>query len=509
MAARPIMTTISSHSPLRLAVVGHTNTGKTSLLRTLTRNPHFGEISNRPGTTRHVEGARLLINAHTAIELYDTPGMEDSMALLEYIDGTLVDKDERLDGPDQIQRFLDSPESQGRFEQEARVLRALLECHAGLYVIDSRDPVLAKHKDELHLLARCGHPIMPVLNFTDTSDQRPDEWRHAMARLGLHVTVEFDTVAPALDGETQLYDKLALLVGSGAGLLHALRQNVVEQRWQRREDAIMLIAEMVIDIAAWRSTTPSDEDAMVAATRYLRSTVRQREHLCVQALLRRYNFDSTTFPAHQLPLQGERWQMDLFHPEALKDMGIHVTKGLAAGAMAGATIDALAAGVTLGTGTLIGAAAGGIWQGADKWGKRLYGRLRGFQELSVDETVIRLLIVRQLALLDALDRRGHAAQDPIMLVTDESSDAETTSPPTGTDYRHGRLPDIITSARAHPQWSALSESYTPGRAREQAIRTLAQALGATSPAAVQPDPAPTDSGTTPSHSDSSPSDTAS
>lgn len=472
------MNAAAGHSPLRLAVVGHTNTGKTSLLRTLTRNPHFGEISNRPGTTRHVEGARLLVDTHTAIELYDTPGMEDSMALLEYIDVDLLKQGERLDGPDQIQRFLDSPESHGRFEQEARVLRALLECHAGLYVIDSRDPVLAKHKDELNLLARCGHPIMPVLNFTDTPEQRLDEWRQAMARLGLHVTVEFDTVAPALDGETQLYDKLAMLVESGASLLHRLRQNVVEQRRQRRQDAIMLIAEMVIDIAAWRNTTPSDPDAMVAATRFLRSTVRQREHLCVQALLRRYNFDSATFPAHQLPLQGERWQMDLFHPEALKDMGIHVTKGLAAGAMAGATIDALAAGVTLGTGTLIGAAAGGIWQGADKWGKRLYGRLKGFQELSVDEAVIRLLIVRQLALLDALDRRGHAAQDPITLATDEGVDPATAVAPATVDYREARLPDIIISARAHPQWSALTDGYVPGRGRDQAIRTLAEALGA-------------------------------
>ncbi|WP_200870248.1 GTPase, partial [Pseudomonas aeruginosa] len=43
--------------PLILAVVGHTNTGKTSLLRTLTRDRGFGEVSHRPSTTRHVEGA--------------------------------------------------------------------------------------------------------------------------------------------------------------------------------------------------------------------------------------------------------------------------------------------------------------------------------------------------------------------------------------------------------------------------------------------------------------------
>jgi len=37
-------------NPLKLAVVGHTNTGKTSLLRTLTRDVNFGEVSARPST---------------------------------------------------------------------------------------------------------------------------------------------------------------------------------------------------------------------------------------------------------------------------------------------------------------------------------------------------------------------------------------------------------------------------------------------------------------------------
>src|SRR5690606_10638694 len=127
--------------PLRLAVVGHTNTGKTSLLRTLTRDGAFGKVQDRPGTTRRVEGARLLVDGMVIAELYDTPGMEDGMALLDYLD-QLAPPAQRVDGPERIRRFLDSPESRRRFEQEARVLRKLLDCDAGLYVVDVRDPVL-------------------------------------------------------------------------------------------------------------------------------------------------------------------------------------------------------------------------------------------------------------------------------------------------------------------------------------------------------------------------------
>src|SRR5690606_28863888 len=346
---------------LRLAVVGHTNTGKTSLLRTLSRNPSFGEVRDSPGTTRHVEGLRLLVEGATAVELFDTPGLEDGMALLDYLD-VLAPPAERLDGPSRIQRFLDSPESLGRFEQEARVLRKLLDCDAGIYVIDARDPVLAKHRDELTLLAACGHPLLPVLNFTHSPEQRIEEWRSALARLGLHAVVEFDTIAPPLEGEDQLYDKLALLLDTHATTLRTLKNNIAQQRAQRHADATALVADMLIDVAALRVTAPSEPERLEQAAEQLRSLARKREDRCIDALLKRYNFRSSDFPHRQLPLKGERWDMDLFHPQALKEVGIQVGKGIAAGAMAGATLDMFTAGISLGAATLIGAAAGGLWQ---------------------------------------------------------------------------------------------------------------------------------------------------
>ncbi|HCP77771.1 MAG TPA: DUF3482 domain-containing protein, partial [Pusillimonas sp.] len=171
---------VNANTPLRLAVVGHTNTGKTSLLRTLTRNPDFGQVDNRPGTTRHVETVSLQITPQISIQLLDTPGLEEAMEL-----GALIDQisppEMRLDGPERIERFLQSPEGEQRFEQEARVLRGLLTCHAGLYVIDARDPVLSKHKEELAILAQCARPLLPVLNFIHTPGQRTEEWRQALS----------------------------------------------------------------------------------------------------------------------------------------------------------------------------------------------------------------------------------------------------------------------------------------------------------------------------------------
>src|SRR5690606_14877432 len=295
-----------------------------------TRDANFGEVRNSPGTTRHVEGVRLSVDDAPVVEFFDTPGMEDSMALLDYLE-RLKQPGERLSGPDSLKRFLETPEATGRFEQEARVLRQLLASDAGLYVIDVRDPVLAKHEDELRVLAQTGKPLLPVLNFLRSDSQRINEWREALAKVGLHAIAEFDTVAPSLGGEAQLYERLALLLGNEHSVeLQALIRDVQEQRQQRLADAWRMLADMLVDVAAWRISSNSDEAAIQESLQRKHNEVRQREERCVKALLKRFNFSSRDYLANELPFDGSRWETDLFHPEILKDMGIHVGKGVAA-----------------------------------------------------------------------------------------------------------------------------------------------------------------------------------
>ena len=139
-----------------------------------------------------------------------------------------------------MRRFLDTPEAHGRYEQEARVLKKMLDCDAALYVIDARDPVLGKHRDELAILAACGRPLLPVLNFVNAPAHRAAEWRDALARLGLHAAVEFDTVAPPLDGEQQLYAQLGVLLDRHADTLARLADTLARQRRERHAAAFEL-----------------------------------------------------------------------------------------------------------------------------------------------------------------------------------------------------------------------------------------------------------------------------
>lgn len=429
-------------APLKLAVVGHTNVGKTSLLRTLTRDVGFGAISHRPSTTQHVEGARLSVDGEALIELYDTPGFEDAVALYEYIE-QLPKTAERLDGPELLQRFLNSSEARQRFEQEAKVLRQLLQSDAGFYVIDAREPVLAKYRDELAILAMCGKPLLPVLNFVNSAEQREPAWREVLARLGLHAVVRFDTIAPPQDGEQRLYENLSLVLDSQRPRLQRLVDYNQAQVLVRRKAAYRLIAELLIDVSACRRSVHPDQ--LEEAIQNLHRDVRQREQTCVEALLKLYAFRKDDAQASALPLEEGRWGDDLFNPATMKQLGIKIGGGMAAGAATGVGIDLLTGGLSLGMATVVGAAVGGLTQTFRNYGERLKGKWRGERELTVNDSTLRLLAIRQQRLLNALEQRGHAAQARIQMDT-----------PLEQQWREGELAQSLKTARAYPAWSSLN-----------------------------------------------------
>ena len=451
------------NKPLKLAVVGHTNVGKTSLLRTLTRDVGFGAISHRPSTTQHVEGARLSVDGEALIELYDTPGFEDAVALYDYLE-QLPRQGERLDGPEQVQRFLHSSEAGQRFEQEAKVLRQLLQSDAGLYVIDAREPVLAKYRDELAILAMCGKPLLPVLNFVNSPEQREAQWREVLARLGLHAVVRFDTITPPVDGEQRLYENLSLVLDSQRPRLQRLVDYNQAQVQVRRSAAYRLIAELLLDVSACRRSVHPDH--LNAAIQELHDDVRQREQRCVEALLKLYAFRKDDALAAALPLEEGRWGDDLFNPATMKQMGVKLGGGMAAGAVTGAGIGLITGGLSLGMGTVVGAAVGGLTQTFRNYGDRLKGKWRGERELTVNDSTLRLLAIRQQRLLHALELRGHAAQEQIQLQS-----------PQEHAWRSGDLAQPLITARAYPAWSSLNGNKPRQNSeRSEAIASLAASL---------------------------------
>lgn len=453
--------------PLRIAIVGHTNAGKTSLLRTLTRQVDFGQVSDRPGTTRHAEAIDLRLDGAVAVRFIDTPGLEDSVALLEYL-GTL-EADSR---PERVRAFLRGPEARESFEQEAKVLRALInEADAAMVVIDTREPVLPKYRAEIEILTSCAKPIMPVLNFVRYLNTRRDDWHQMLLESNLHARVEFDVVAPFIGSERQLYGDLATLLPARRQQLQQIVEALALEARDRRLAACRVVASGLIDVAAMRRALPAEEFAdELKQQRFVRAfqdDVRRHARRAVDDLLAVFAFRPGDAELAEIPQLAGRWEDDLFNPELLKDAGKRLGMGAMIGAGLGAVADVALAGLSLGAASALGATIGGAVSGGWKplW-RKLDNRLSGVQELTVEAPVLLLLADHLLALARALEQRGHAALDKLRVSASGAA----------ADDGLQRLVGALDAARGHPEWERAGGKGAADSDRQALEAVLARQL---------------------------------
>lgn len=444
---------------VRVAIVGHTNTGKTSLMRTLTRDAHFGDVSDRPATTRDVRAVDLLVDGTPLITLYDTPGLEDPDGLATQLQTGRAAADPVAG----IEQFLSGDHGRGRYEQEAKVLRQLRSSDAALYVIDAREPVLPRHHTELRLLAECGRPLLPVLNFVADAQSRAAVWREGLARSGLHVVADFDTVVFEAQAEQSLLDKLKTLLDARRAPLARFAQHRRQRQTELLEDACSRVARLLIDAAGVRQRVAVQAEGTVDTTA-LEARITAAEQACVDDLLDLFAFDLGTYQPPVLPLKQGRWQLDPFDPQALQLLGIRTGSAAAAGAVGGLSVDALLGGASLGAGAAIGAGIGALGSAYQQFGQPWVDRLRGYRMLVIEAPVLALIAARQVALLRALLRRGHAATQPLQATATQGWPSPV-------------LRKAVLQARAHPEWSALNgAAEAPASIRRTLTHTLARAV---------------------------------
>jgi len=470
--------TIASGEPLKLAVVGHTNTGKTSILRTLLRDVYFGEVKNEAATTRHVEQAQLTDSrtGEVLVALYDTPGLEDASGLMDWLEDNTAS---RRDGIERLQQFLAANVAQGSdsydlpydYSQEAKVIRQLLTSDMAIYVVDAREPVLGKYKDELAILSWAAIPVMPVFNFTDSQNANIDDWQTMLARRNLHISTRFDSVAFEFEDEMRLWKNLATML-THSEMLEQLMQRRTEDWAQLYDEANIIIADFLLNVAAFVREINEDDDPL-PVLQQMQEAVRQSERAMQHNLLNLYKFYDNAVAATPLELQA--YQQDPFDPELLKSYGIRTTSGAAAGALLGLGIDAAALGTTLGLGAAIGGIAGGLLSNTSS----IADRITGVKRLYIDPATLTLLATRALDLLTALRHRGHAATDATQLLykgensslgtsrTDDSDHADEDNNPITVWPAH-KLPSELKKARGKPQWSSLSSGKSE---QAQLLRT--------------------------------------
>ncbi len=347
---------------------------------------------------------------------------------------------------DLLQAFITQADSFPDFDQETKVLRQAINSDVLLYIIDVREPLLGKYRDEVEILTKAGKPILPVFNFIAGNEESLTRWREQMTLFNLHAALEFDTVAFDFEAEKRLYQKLQSLLEQQYDPLQKLidyRQEV----WNKLSHAAaQRIFQLLTEVACYRReieerTGLSDTDVAT-----LQEFVRNAEQRAVRDLLTIFVFTQTDIDIQQLAVRDGQWELDIFSPHTLKDFGLNAGATALKGAAAGAGIDLMVGGLSLGAASMLGAALGAGWATLRRYQQELKAAWRGHKWLCADDNTVSLLYLRQRKLLHTLTKRGHAAQNTLQLDNDE---------------KHSLPKDwnkVIKTMRQNPQWQNTSST---------------------------------------------------
>ncbi|MDE0889328.1 MAG: GTPase/DUF3482 domain-containing protein [Phycisphaerales bacterium] len=444
-------------SPLRIAVVGHANTGKTSLLQTLLRRRDFGVVSPTGGTTRSVKAGEIIsvINEdETLAIILDTPGLEDSINLRNKIESLRTDR--REDPRTLLDRFLASPAAQDSNDlaMEASSLEAAMQSDVLLYAIDARDEPQPRHLDELAVLGMTARPLIPLLNFTARPEADADSWRDACARQGLHATVSFDAIVFDDAGEARLLDAIRTLAPAREDAIDAWRALRKSERADAIAGANEIAADFLIDAAAAIIVTnPSSrealarEEAFKAATKMLLDALREHESRAMHRIAGIFGFSGEEADAALLEITDAMGGVDFADTASLERAGLWAAGAGTGLVAAGAIVDLAVGGISLGGFTALGAVGAAIGAIGGS-GPKILRRLRGQDEVRIGKTGLALLELRQHATTEAFLKRGHAAIEPARI--------EATITKAFMDQSDGEPEKLLAEARGHPKWSRLS-----------------------------------------------------
>ena len=431
---------------ISLVVAGHTNTGKTSLLRTLGRTREFGEVSPAMATTRQVQELRLIETEALALIAYDTPGLEAPWRVLSLVDEAAAEGAGRSPLVHAIERNRGVDDG---LDQEFRVLAQALSSDAALYVIDARDDPLPKYLDELRLLSMCGRPVLPLLNFASWPQSRASEWGRSLREHGYHTIVEFDVVVYDWKSERSLYRALGVVLPRASEAFERLIESRSGDTQWRRRAALGALADGLVDIFACEVRVPiGDERRYAKAVEQVYGFVRAREARILREVLACYHYTEEVMGrlSEVDPGRGV-WRDDPFSPETFRRWGVRARNRIVGGAAAGGVFDLMAGGITFGAGMAAGVTAG-VASGARGWGRSVGARYWKREDtVRPGSAIVDVVRQRNLALIRGLERRGHASQDPL---SPEDREMQGVKP--------NSIPKALLWAEGRPEWSSYPDA---------------------------------------------------
>ncbi len=349
----------------RLAIMGHPNAGKSSVVATLTENDRIA-IDQRAGTTTESDYYPVIIDGQTVIEFIDTPGFQNPGAILEWFQA-------HPEVRDLAQEFVKTHRHDPLFAHDCALLEPVAAGAGMILVVDGSKRIKEKDRIEIELMRLTARPRMAILNNLTKETRHMAQWQDALSK-GFNSVREFNAHRATY--------------GERIKLLKALKS--IDQRWEERlartidafqrawdqrtdqavdtivtlmKDALGLrvsktFKESWLDMQGGRNQANAKAKAKAEVMVELENSLRKLEakaHRQIRANFRHHVWDQ---PPDSLLAK------DLLSDEVSQALGLSrralALAGMTAGAAAGVGVDMALAGSSLGGVAFLGAVAGGL-----------------------------------------------------------------------------------------------------------------------------------------------------
>ncbi len=342
---------------ITLSLVSHTNTGKTTLARTLLRRD-VGEVRDQAHVTEVAEGFTLIATPDAELWLWDTPGFGDSARLLARL--------RRHSKPilwfvSQVwDRIADRP----LWSSQQAALNIRDEADVVLYLVNAAEqPEEAGYMvPELEILSWIGRPIVLLLNQTGEIDSGAEATAERLETWRRH-TERFEAVREvlALDAFSRCWVQESQLLSAVVPLLPADKQatmEALEAAWNERNLAVF--ERTVARLGRYLAAAAGDREQLMFKRPDRAEKKRGMEALgerlegatgdLMAALLELHGLEGTA--AAEIDRQLDAYAVDgeeMLDPEKGAMWG-----GVVSGALGGLTADFMSGGLSFGGGMLAG-----------------------------------------------------------------------------------------------------------------------------------------------------------
>jgi hypothetical protein len=395
---------------IQLALISHTNNGKTTLARTLL-GADVGEVRDAAHVTVFAESHTLLANQEgDRLMLWDTPGFGDSVRLMKRL--AMAGNPIGWFLREVLDRYRDRP-----FWLSQQALRtARDEADVVLYLVNSAErPEDAGYlAAEMHILAWLGKPVLVLLNQMGAPRPAAEEqgelqrWQEHVRQFPVvRQVLPLDAFARCWVHERVFYEALRLQVApakqTAYGRLYAQWETNNALRFRQ---SMAVTSQQLMDAARDRQVVETVQKGMLGTALKIvgfgKGDDRKRQERAMNTLIARLNLNIGQATVHLLSLHkrdaseapkiNARISSHFTVKAPVEKAQAALLGAIVSGAATGLSADLAAGGLTLGTGALLGGVIGALTFAGAAWGFNV-GTDRQYPSISLSNDFLRILLV--------------------------------------------------------------------------------------------------------------------